>query len=104
MQNPVPSRPAAAATPINPEVFHLALDVAVDGVTDSPCVQTQLKFVQVGVWEARRRCLAGQTEELDVILAHLDEDVELLRRALERDRRSPETGKRKARRRETALS
>jgi hypothetical protein len=44
--------------------------------------QTRLKFVQVGLWEARRRWLAGQTQDLGVLLAHLDEDLELLGQAL----------------------
>ena len=57
------------------EAVRLALDVPLDAsaseemTASSSHVETQLKFVQVGVWEARRRCLAGQTEELDLVLA-----------------------------------
>jgi len=84
------------------DAVRLALDVPLDAAASeemaSPShVHTQLKFVQVGVWEARRRCLAGQTEELDIVLAHLDEDIELLRRVLHLD-----TGNPKSRHREKA--
>src|SRR5215475_6015685 len=78
-------------SPVKLEAVRLALDVPLDAAISeesaaSPShVQTQLKFVQVGVWEARRRCLAGQTEELDAVLAHLDEDIALLCRALQTD-------------------
>src|SRR5262245_21390662 len=56
------------------EALRLALDVPLDAASEEPAtpdahLQTQLRFVQIGVWEARRRCLAGQTEELDVVLA-----------------------------------
>lgn len=65
-----------------------AVEIEVDLPPGSPGevpehVQTCLKFVQVGVWEARRRCLTGETTDLDAILAHLDEDLELLNRALQ---------------------
>ena len=85
------------------EAVRLALDVPLDAAASEEMaapashVQTQLKFVQVGVWEARRRCLAGQTEELDIVLAHLDEDIELLRWALQTEDSKP-----KPRRREKA--
>src|SRR5262245_20990207 len=48
----------------------------------SPQAQTRLKFVQIGLWEARRRWHAGRTADLGRLLALLDEDVEHLRRAL----------------------
>ncbi len=51
---------------------------------------TQLTFVQVGLWEVRRRWLSGQTGDLDRLLANLDEDVELLRQALVTDERAVE--------------
>ena len=96
-----PSLPTEVSA-VKLEAVRLALDVPLDAsaseemVAAPSHVQTQLKFVQVGVWEARRRCLAGQTQELDVVLAHLDEDIELLRRALQTDADKP-----KPRRRET---
>jgi hypothetical protein len=46
-------------------------------------VRNRLAFVQVGLWEVRRRWLSGETENLDQLLASLDEDVDLLRQALE---------------------
>src|SRR5436309_2763199 len=89
------------------EALRLALDVPLDAASQEECapsahVETQLKFVQIGVWEARRRCLNGQTDELDIVLAHLDEDIELLRRALSSSDRPSPTSKRKTRCRETA--
>ena len=80
---------ASEVSAVKLEAIRLALDVPLDASASeetaaSPAhLQTQLKFVQVGVWEARRRCLAGQTEELDLVLAHLDEDIELLCQALQ---------------------
>ncbi|MBI1914110.1 MAG: hypothetical protein HYS12_05145 [Planctomycetes bacterium] len=97
-----PSLPAEVSA-VKLEAVRLALDVPLDAsASEEPAapashVQTHLKFVQVGVWEARRRCLAGQTEELDVVLAHLDEDIERLCRALQTN-----AGKPKPRRREKA--
>ena len=44
---------------------------------------TRLKFVRVGLWEARRRWLAGQTTDLGELLAHLDEDLDQLCQALD---------------------
>src|SRR5262245_51072529 len=82
---------ATEVSPVKLDALRLAVDVPLDAAapdelpTSGSHVQTQLKFVQIGVWEARRRCLAGQTAELDVVLAHLDEDVELLCRALQSD-------------------
>jgi hypothetical protein len=92
----------AEVSAVKLEAFRLALDVPLDAACEeqtapNPQVQTRLKFVQIGVWEARRRCLAGQTDELDVVLAHLDEDIELLSRALQTD-----PDKQKPRRREKA--
>jgi hypothetical protein len=64
--------------PIDIEVPTLAA-----GTDDTPAgVHSRLAFVQVGVWELRRRWLAGQTDNLDDLLACLDEDVERLRQAL----------------------
>ena len=101
MRKPISSPPPIEVSAVKLEALCLALDVPLDAAeaqaTPTSQVQTQLKFVQVGVWEARRRCLAGQTEELDVVLAHLDEDIELLRRALQTDPAKP-----KPRRREKA--
>lgn len=45
-------------------------------------LESQLAFVQVGVWEVRRRWLAGETADLDRLLACLDEDIHSLRQAL----------------------
>src|SRR3712207_346646 len=103
-------RPSAEASAVKPEVLRLALDVPLEAANPvtrqsaaraplSPRARTQLKFVQIGIWAARRRCLAGQTEDLGVLLAHLDEDIELLRRALEDGggREAP-AGKRKRKR------
>src|SRR5713101_7191505 len=81
---------ATEVSAVKIESVRLALDVPLDAASEEPAappshVQAQLKFVQIGVWEARRRCLAGQTAELDVVLAHLDEDLELLCHALQTD-------------------
>lgn len=82
-----PSRPVEARD-IKPEVLELAVGTPLDAAVShsdplsSDEVQTRLKFVQVGLWEARRRWLTGQTRDLDKILAHLDEDLELLGRTL----------------------
>ena len=82
-----PSRPSEARG-IKPEVLELAVGTPLDAAVSRPDsfssdeVQTRLKFVQVGLWEARRRWLTGQTRDLDKILAHLDEDLELLGRTL----------------------
>src|SRR5215510_5476415 len=104
MRKSIPSHLPVEVSAVKLEALCLALDVPLDAAespeakaTPNSQVQTQLKFVQVGVWEARRRCLTGQTEELDVVLAHLDEDIELLRRALQTDPANP-----KPRRREKA--
>ena len=48
-------------------------------------LESRLAFVQVGIWELRRRWLAGQTADLDSLLACLDEDVTLLREAIQSD-------------------
>src|SRR5947207_3210680 len=101
---------SSSSTEVSPaklEALRLALDVPLDAASREECapsahVQTQLKFVQIGVWEARRRCLSGQTDELDVVLAHLDEDIELLRRALGTSDRLSAPRKPKTRCRETA--
>jgi len=45
-------------------------------------LESRLAFVQVGVWEVRRRWLAGETADLDRLLACLDEDIHLLRKAV----------------------
>ncbi len=45
-------------------------------------LKSRLAFVQVGLWEVRRRWLTGETGDLDQLLANLDEDVEALRQAL----------------------
>lgn len=45
--------------------------------------RNRLAFVQVGLWELRRRWLAGEIANMDQLLECLDEDVELLRRSLE---------------------
>jgi hypothetical protein len=50
---------------------------------ENPELNSRLAFVQVGIWEVRRRWLSGQTAELDRLLACLDEDVALLRQALQ---------------------
>jgi hypothetical protein len=107
MRKPLSSRPAAEVPAVKPEVFRLAVDTpleaaAADELTPAcdPQADVRLKFVQIGVWEARRRLLAGLTEDLGVVLAHLDEDVELLRQALEGE--PARAGKRKPRRREPA--
>jgi hypothetical protein len=81
-----PSRPGEVRG-IKPEVLELAVGTPLDAASrgdscPSAEVQTRLKFVQVGLWEARRRWLTGQTRDLDKILAYLDEDLELLGRTL----------------------
>jgi hypothetical protein len=82
-----PSRPGEVRG-IKPEVLELAVGTPLAAAVSPPDasssdeVQTRLKFVQVGLWEARRRWLTGQTRDLDKILAHLDEDLELLGRTL----------------------
>ena len=89
MRKRVSSRPAGEVPAVKPEVFRLAVDTplvpdeSARPAAPAPQADVRLKFVQVGVWEARRRLLSGRTEDLDVVLAHLDEDVELLRQALE---------------------
>jgi len=45
-------------------------------------LQTRLKFVQIGLWEIRRRWHAGKFADMGLLLAHLDEDVEALKREL----------------------
>jgi hypothetical protein len=45
-------------------------------------IHGRLAFVQVGLWELRRRWLTGEVNDLDSLLANLDEDVERLARAL----------------------
>jgi hypothetical protein len=55
-----------------------------------PAIQSRLAFVQVGLWEVRRRWLTGQTSDLDRLLACLDEDVERLRQALHSDEQEAE--------------
>jgi len=100
-KSPPLSLPAEVSA-VKLEALRLALDIPLDAAREEPAapnphVQTRLKFVQIGVWEARRRCLAGQTDELGVVLAHLDEDIELLCRALQTDPDKP-----KPRRREKA--
>src|SRR5262245_35194243 len=45
-------------------------------------LESRLAFVQVGVWEVRRRWLAGETADLDRLLACLDEDIHSLRQAI----------------------
>ena len=63
------------------------IDIPVDlGITnvkpEELPLESRLAFVQVGVWEARRRWLAGETADLDRLLACLDEDISALRQAL----------------------
>jgi len=100
MRTPSSSSPdPVEVAALKPEVLRLAigtpLDAALsrqestadiaDSAESAPAgwqFQTRLKFVQVGLWEARRRWLAGQTQDLGVLLAHLDEDLELLGQAL----------------------
>lgn len=68
---------------VKPAPVEIEVDLPPNAPAELPeHVQTCLKFVQVGVWEARRRCLTGETNDLNSILAHLDEDLELLKRAL----------------------
>ncbi len=99
MLNPTFPRAPREVSFVKPEVLRLALDPPLDAAfadaEPSPSVSpadTQLKFVQIGLWEARRRWLAGQTDDFDTILARLDEDVELLRRAIEDDEPVPARG------------
>jgi hypothetical protein len=54
----------------------------VEGPAELP-LNTRLKFVQIGLWEARRRWLSGQTRDLGTLLAHLDEDLGRLCEALD---------------------
>lgn len=65
---------------------NLSFPVHIEGtsITADPAlpVASRLAFVQVGLWELRRRWLTGQTAELDQLLACLDEDVALLRQAI----------------------
>lgn len=95
---------------LNPEVMRLAIGTPLGGHGGSPedspesdgsesaagwQFQTRLKFVQVGLWEARRRLLAGQTQDLGTILAHLDEDLELLGQALAEEAPPPSPSRRR---------
>jgi len=55
---------------------------ATAGKPDQVPLESRLAFVQVGVWEVRRRWLAGETADLDRLLACLDEDIQVLRQAV----------------------
>jgi hypothetical protein len=59
-----------------------AIAITPDAASTPSTLESQIAFVQVGLWEVRRRWLTGQTGDLDRLLANLDEDVELLRQAL----------------------
>ena len=90
MHKPTSHRPPVEVSALKPEVLRLALGVPFDAARppeSPPHVETLLKFVRVGVWQARLRALAGQTEDLGLILTHLDEDVEQLANALQASRR-----------------
>jgi hypothetical protein len=106
-------RPGSEVPAVKPDVFRLAAGTPLNAATQGPPgpfplsltaeALTQLKFVQIGIWQARARCLSGQTEDLDAILAHLDEDIELLRLALEDEPpEAPRTDRHKGRRCEAA--
>jgi hypothetical protein len=60
----------------------IEVNLANPGEESPPGLESRLAFVQVGLWEVRRRWLSGQTSDLDRLLACLDEDVERLRQAL----------------------
>jgi hypothetical protein len=68
---------------------NFSIPVHIEGTSITPQpelpLESRLKFVQVGIWELRRRWLAGQTAGLDNLLACLDEDVTLLREAIQSD-------------------
>ncbi len=55
--------------------------------TLAPSTDLRLKILQIGIWEARRRWLQGDTNALGSLLANLDEDVQLLRLQLEDEAR-----------------
>lgn len=92
------SRPVEVPN-LKPEVLELAVGTPANAAVGRPesaasaDLQMRLKFVQVGLWEARRRWLAGQTQGLDTILAHLDEDLELLGLALSDEPSPPRTSR-----------
>jgi len=48
-----------------------------------PHAAFRMKVVQIGIWEAQRRLVAGETDGLNMVLANLEEDIQLLRRSLE---------------------
>jgi len=48
-----------------------------------PHADFRMKVVQIGILEARRRLAAGETDGLRMILANLEEDIQLLRQSLE---------------------
>jgi hypothetical protein len=85
MRSPTLPRPDFESA-VKPDPARPAADAACDvplGATESLPLVTRLKFVQVGVMEIRRRWLAGQTFGLEELLRHLDEDIDLLARAVE---------------------
>jgi hypothetical protein len=59
-----------------------AIAINTDEEATSASLESKLAFIQVGLWEVRRRWLSGQTHDLDRLLANLDEDVEALRQTL----------------------
>lgn len=88
MRTQITLPPGVEDRSVKPAPVEIEVDLPPGSPAEVPDhVQTCLKFVQVGVWEARRRCLTGQTNDLNAILAHLDEDLELLKRALHTPRR-----------------
>jgi hypothetical protein len=63
--------------------IELPVDLGATAESSSPLpLESRLAFIQVGVWEVRRRWLAGETADLDRLLACLDEDVQSLSQAL----------------------
>ena len=67
-----------------------AIAITPDEDVTPSALESQLAIVQVGLREVRRRWLSGQTNDLDRLLANLDEDVELLRQALAGDENAVE--------------
>ena len=64
--------------------FDIPVDLGVTNIKlDELPLESRLACVQVGVWEVRRRWLAGDTADLDRLLACLDEDIQSLRADLD---------------------
>jgi hypothetical protein len=59
--------------------------VSVSLVRFNDVVDRRLAIAEIGLAEARQHLAAGQTDDVDVILEKLDEDLRLLRRRLRQE-------------------